>query len=173
MSDSRTIFDRRCSRLRQLPGEHGEAFSRCRGYPLRKPCAGWQLGRRRQAGRIFRSHRRAKCSAANAEHPSETRWSEDFRRWRRHQQHLCGRQRRESPESRGSGCDRPLPPTTIITMWVILRSKEYRALAEKLHKPIWISELGCCFADQKEKGRNVGGSVHGGLHPHGPARSRR
>jgi O-glycosyl hydrolase len=29
--------------------------------------------------------------------------------------------------------------------------KEYRSLADKLHKPIWMSELGCCFADQKEK----------------------
>lgn len=28
---------------------------------------------------------------------------------------------------------------------------EYRALAARLHKPIWMSELGCCFADQKER----------------------
>lgn len=28
--------------------------------------------------------------------------------------------------------------------------KAYKALSEKLHKPIWMSELGCCFRDQKE-----------------------
>lgn len=29
--------------------------------------------------------------------------------------------------------------------------KRYRALAEKRHKPVWMSELGCCFADQGDK----------------------
>ncbi|MBV8747570.1 MAG: RICIN domain-containing protein [Xanthobacteraceae bacterium] len=33
----------------------------------------------------------------------------------------------------------------------LAKLKEYRSAAEKLHKPIWMSELGCCFADQKEK----------------------
>jgi O-glycosyl hydrolase len=28
------------------------------------------------------------------------------------------------------------------------RLKEYKSLAGKLHKPIWMSELGCCFSDQ-------------------------
>ena len=28
------------------------------------------------------------------------------------------------------------------------RLKEYRSLAQKLHKPIWMSELGCCFPSQ-------------------------
>jgi O-glycosyl hydrolase len=28
------------------------------------------------------------------------------------------------------------------------RLKEYRSLAQKLHKPIWMSELGCCFPGQ-------------------------
>lgn len=32
----------------------------------------------------------------------------------------------------------------------LAKLREYRTLAEKLHKPIWMSELGCCFADQKE-----------------------
>jgi O-glycosyl hydrolase len=29
--------------------------------------------------------------------------------------------------------------------------KAYRSLGEKLHKPIWMSELGCCFANQGDK----------------------
>jgi len=29
--------------------------------------------------------------------------------------------------------------------------QEYRQLAEKLHKPIWMSEVGCCFATQGDK----------------------
>jgi O-glycosyl hydrolase len=33
----------------------------------------------------------------------------------------------------------------------LAKLREYRTLAEKLHKPIWMSELGCCFHDQKEK----------------------
>jgi Ricin-type beta-trefoil lectin domain-like len=33
----------------------------------------------------------------------------------------------------------------------LAKLREYRSLAEKLHKPIWMSELGCCFADQREK----------------------
>ena len=33
----------------------------------------------------------------------------------------------------------------------LAKLKEYRTLAGKLHKPIWMSELGCCFAGQKEK----------------------
>ncbi|MBV8926288.1 MAG: RICIN domain-containing protein [Bradyrhizobium sp.] len=33
----------------------------------------------------------------------------------------------------------------------LARLREYRTLAEKLHKRVWMSELGCCFADQKEK----------------------
>jgi galactan endo-1,6-beta-galactosidase len=33
----------------------------------------------------------------------------------------------------------------------VAKLKEYRALAEKLHKPIWMSELGCCFANQGDK----------------------
>jgi O-glycosyl hydrolase len=33
----------------------------------------------------------------------------------------------------------------------LAKLKEYRTIAAKLHKPIWMSELGCCFADQKEK----------------------
>jgi hypothetical protein len=33
----------------------------------------------------------------------------------------------------------------------LAKLREYRTLAEKLHKPIWMSELGCCFAGQKEK----------------------
>ncbi|MBV8805430.1 MAG: RICIN domain-containing protein, partial [Sinobacteraceae bacterium] len=33
----------------------------------------------------------------------------------------------------------------------LAKLKEYRTLADKLHKPIWMSELGCCFRDQKEK----------------------
>ena len=28
------------------------------------------------------------------------------------------------------------------------RLKEYKALAQKLHKPVWMSELGCCFRGQ-------------------------
>ncbi|MBV9062512.1 MAG: RICIN domain-containing protein [Alphaproteobacteria bacterium] len=33
----------------------------------------------------------------------------------------------------------------------LAKLREYRAVAEKLHKPVWMSEVGCCFADQKEK----------------------
>jgi hypothetical protein len=33
----------------------------------------------------------------------------------------------------------------------LAKLREYSSVAEKLHKPIWMSELGCCFADQKEK----------------------
>ena len=33
----------------------------------------------------------------------------------------------------------------------VAKLKEYRALAEKLHKPIWMSEVGCCFGDQGDK----------------------
>ena len=33
----------------------------------------------------------------------------------------------------------------------LAKLKEYRALAEKLHKPIWMSEVGCCFGDQGDK----------------------
>jgi len=33
----------------------------------------------------------------------------------------------------------------------VAKLKEYRALAEKLHKPICMSELGCCFANQGDK----------------------
>ena len=33
----------------------------------------------------------------------------------------------------------------------VAKLKEYRALAEKLHKPIWMSELGCCFGNQGDK----------------------
>jgi O-glycosyl hydrolase len=29
--------------------------------------------------------------------------------------------------------------------------RQYRALARKLHKPIWMSELGCCYANQGDK----------------------
>src|ERR1700676_2095001 len=29
--------------------------------------------------------------------------------------------------------------------------REYRSLAQKLHKPIWMSELGCCFSGQGDK----------------------
>src|ERR1700681_4966233 len=28
------------------------------------------------------------------------------------------------------------------------RLKEYKSLAQKLHKPVWMSELGCCFPGQ-------------------------
>lgn len=38
----------------------------------------------------------------------------------------------------------------------LAKLKEYGALAGRLHKPIWMSELGCCFADQKEKGEMWG-----------------
>jgi O-glycosyl hydrolase len=38
----------------------------------------------------------------------------------------------------------------------LAKLKEYRTIAEKLHKPIWMSELGCCFADQKEKDEMCG-----------------
>jgi O-glycosyl hydrolase len=31
------------------------------------------------------------------------------------------------------------------------RLKEYKSLAEKLHKPIWMSELGCCFPGQGDR----------------------
>jgi O-glycosyl hydrolase len=30
-------------------------------------------------------------------------------------------------------------------------SKAYKSLGEKLHKPIWMSELGCCYANQGDK----------------------
>lgn len=33
----------------------------------------------------------------------------------------------------------------------LAKLKEYKVLAGRLHKPIWMSELGCCFANQKEK----------------------
>jgi O-glycosyl hydrolase len=33
----------------------------------------------------------------------------------------------------------------------VAKLKEYRALAEKLRKPIWMSELGCCFGYQGDK----------------------
>jgi O-glycosyl hydrolase len=33
----------------------------------------------------------------------------------------------------------------------VAKLKEYSGLASRLHKPIWMSELGCCFAGQKEK----------------------
>jgi O-glycosyl hydrolase len=31
------------------------------------------------------------------------------------------------------------------------RLKEYKSLAQKLHKPIWMSEIGCCFPGQGDK----------------------
>jgi O-glycosyl hydrolase len=31
------------------------------------------------------------------------------------------------------------------------RLKEYKSLAQKLHKPIWMSELGCCFPGQGDR----------------------
>ncbi|MBT9331505.1 glycoside hydrolase [Paracidobacterium acidisoli] len=33
----------------------------------------------------------------------------------------------------------------------VAKLRELRALAEKLHKPIWMSELGCCFTNQGDK----------------------
>jgi O-glycosyl hydrolase len=38
----------------------------------------------------------------------------------------------------------------------VAKLREYSTLAEKLHKPVWMSELGCCFAAQKEKGEMWG-----------------
>ncbi len=33
----------------------------------------------------------------------------------------------------------------------LAKLREYRTIAERLHKPVWMSELGCCFSKQKEK----------------------
>ena len=33
----------------------------------------------------------------------------------------------------------------------LAKLREYSEVAQKLHKPVWMSELGCCFRDQKEK----------------------
>ena len=32
----------------------------------------------------------------------------------------------------------------------LAKLREYQQLASKLHKPVWMSELGCCFRGQKE-----------------------
>jgi hypothetical protein len=36
--------------------------------------------------------------------------------------------------------------------------REYKLLAEKLHKPIWMSEVGCCFPNQGDKTEMWGAS---------------
>ncbi|HEX8893643.1 MAG TPA: glycoside hydrolase [Terriglobales bacterium] len=33
----------------------------------------------------------------------------------------------------------------------LAKLKEYKSLGDKFHKPIWMSELGCCFANQGDK----------------------
>ena len=33
----------------------------------------------------------------------------------------------------------------------LAKLREYSEIAQKLHVPVWMSELGCCFRDQKEK----------------------